>query len=175
MSKNRSIFILIITSLVTSSCGFHLRGLRGDYKFPFKQVYLECDTTIICRNLQSAIKTQSIATIVNSPEKNSVTIQLFNEQTSRDAQSFNAAGRIAAYNLTYQVDAKVIQNREQIGDDIHIVVNSVMNYNDSQILSANQNEADLWQSLHEKATNQLIRRLVYFKYPTLAKNESYSR
>ncbi|MFN8770120.1 MAG: LPS assembly lipoprotein LptE [Neisseriaceae bacterium] len=178
MNKNKLVLytIFIITSLLINSCGFHLRGLSGSYKFPFSKVYLQCDTTILCRNLNSAIKTQNSATIVNKPGKDTVTIQLDNEQTSRDPQRFNAAGRIAAYNLTYQVDAKVIQNYEQLGDSIHISVNSVMNYNDSQILSANQNEAQLWENLHEAATNQLIRRLVYFKYykPTV-QNESYSR
>lgn len=150
--------------------------MSGNYKFPFKKVYLQCDMAVICYNFTNAIKTQTLATISNSPESATVTINLFNEQTSREPQTFNAAGRISSYILTYQVDAKIIQNQQQLGEDIHIMVNSSMNYNDSQILSANQNEAAIWESLHENATNQLIRRLVYFKYYIpLNTNESHTK
>ena len=165
-------FIIIGVSIF--SCGFHLRGMNGSYKFPFSNIYVECQNTVICNDFNSAIKTQALATITIE-SKADVNVVLFNEQTSREAQGFNAAGRISNYNLTYQVDAKVMQNHEQLGDIIHIRVSSIINYSDSLILSANQDEATHWENLHQNATNQLIRRLVYFKYymPN-NKNESHT-
>lgn len=163
MLNIKSIYFLICL-VILSACGFHLRGLNGDNRFPFKEIYIECDNVIICSNLNNAVKIQDLAKTVNSPESADVTIKLFNEQTKRDPQGFNGAGRISSYLLTYQVQAKVLQNNKQIGNDIKISVNSSMNYNDSILLAVNQNEASLWNNLHENATNQLIRQLVYFKY-----------
>ena len=58
----------------------------------------------------------------------------------------------------------MIQKHQQLGQPIRVIVNSTINYNDSQILAANTDEANSWNNLHQNATNQLIRRLVYFKY-----------
>ena len=165
MQNFKNLIILnLLLMLLLSSCGFHLRGLNGDYKFPFNKIYLECDNIIICSNFSQAVKTQSLATRVNTPESANVTIKLYDEQTSRVAQTFNAAGRISTYALTYQAKAKVTQKNVQLGNDLSVSVTSIMNYNDSTLLSANTNEATFWDNLHQKATDQLIRELVYFKY-----------
>ena len=159
-----SFFISIILLFILSACGFHLRGLNGDYKFPFNKVYLECDNVIICSNLTQAIKTQSLATVVNTPESADVTIKLYDEQTSRITGGYNGAGRIASYSLTYQTKAQILQNHTQLGRDLFVSVTSMMNYNDSTLLSANQNEVTFWDDLHRNATDQLIRQIIYFKY-----------
>jgi LPS-assembly lipoprotein len=185
------LFLLIIislTSLITlSGCGFHLRGTNADYKLPFSTVYLDCKNVAICPNLQSAIKLQKLTTLVSSQNpttnttdnKNNMysiknntqnnaqepitTIQLLNEQTSRDPQNFSSVGRIAAYILTYQVQAIILQNGLQIGSTITVSAQSIMQYNDSVILSSSINEGAFWDNLHQSVTNQLIRRLVAFK------------
>ena len=118
-------------------------------------------------NFKTAIKNEVLAQMVNTPyESGATTIKLFNEQTSRDPQGFNSAGRIASYLLTYSITAQIWQNHEQISGDILISTQITMQYNDSTILSNNQEEADFWQQLHENATNQLIRRIVYFDATT---------
>ena len=107
-----------------------------------------------------------MAILVSTPDKAEVTIRLLNEQTSRDAQSFNKVGRISAYTLTYQVDAQVWQHHEQIGKTINIFSQSTMQYNDATIRSNEIGEAGFWDRLHQNATSQLVRRLVYFNYKT---------
>ena len=154
-----SIFLLV---MLLSACGFHLRGSNGDYKFPFKSVYVNCGTVIICPNLQNTIKTQNLSILATRPESAEVVIKLVDEQTSRDPQAFNSAGRIAAFLLTYRVTAQVWQKGEQIGNDLTSTGQDVMQYNDSTILANNQNEVTFWEQLHQNVTNQLIRRLTFF-------------
>ncbi len=155
-----------------TACGFHLRGQGGDYELPFKTVYIDCGNVIICKNLQTTIKVQNLAEIVKSPDKAQVTLRLVDEQTSRQPQTFNSAGRIASYILMYQAVAQVWQKGEQVGNDINVSAQSVMQYNDSTVLANDQNEATFWDELHRNATNQLIRRLIHFKYENLDNNES---
>jgi outer membrane lipopolysaccharide assembly protein LptE/RlpB len=151
--------------LIISGCGFHLRGTSGgtNYKLPFKKVYIDCGTVVICPNLNSAIKTQELATIVTKMESADAVIRLVKEDTSRDAQSFTNVGRVSAYMLTYQVTVEIIQNHQKVGKDIVVSSQSVMQYNDSTLLSNNQNEVTFWDQLHEQATNQLVQRLIFFK------------
>lgn len=160
-------FLLVaILFLFLAGCGFHLRGSPGaDYKFPFKKVFIDCGNVVICPNLVNAIKTQELAKIVTTPESANATIKLVKEETSRDAQSFTGVGRVSAYLLTYRVTAQIIEKHEQIGNDIVVSSGSTMQYNDSIILSSNQNEVTFWDQLHEAVTNQLVKRITFFKVP----------
>jgi outer membrane lipopolysaccharide assembly protein LptE/RlpB len=67
--------------------------------------------------------------------------------------------------LTYRATAQIIEKHQQIGNDIVVSSSQVMQYNDSIVLSSNQNEATFWDQLHEAVTNQLIRRITFFKVP----------
>lgn len=163
MIKNYLYVILFSVCLI--GCGFHLRGTAGDYKFPFKSVYIDCGSVAICPNFTHAIRTEAISKLATKPESAEVTIKLVNEETSRDAQGFTSVGRVSAYILTYTITAQVWQHHEQIGKDILVSSQSVMQYNDSTILSNDQNELTFWDQLHQTVTNQLIRRLTFFKYP----------
>ena len=51
----------------------------------------------------------------STKESSTIVIRLTNEQTSRDSQGFNNAGRVSAYILTYQVQALIIKNNIQLG------------------------------------------------------------
>lgn len=156
-------FFMLICVIMLSACGFHLRGFRGNYSLPFKSIYLECSNVVICTNFQTIVTTQNLAKFKTNPKDAEVTIKLFDEQTRRDPQTFNSIGRIAAYTLTYKVKAQVWKHGEQIGNDISLMAQSIMQYNDSTILSNNQNEVTFWDNLHEDVANQLIRRLMYLK------------
>jgi outer membrane lipopolysaccharide assembly protein LptE/RlpB len=177
MKQINYLLTIIILSCILCSCGFALRGSElSDYKFPFKTVYIECNGVVICKNLNTAIKTESLATIVNSPTKAEITIKLFNEQTSRDAQSFNAYGRISAYLLTYQTQVAIFnKQKDQLGEDINISQHIVMQYNDTTILADNTEEKDFWNQIHDMATLQLIHRIIYFKAFKAFKHEAESK
>ncbi len=163
----------LVLIVILTSCGFHLRGYNyTSYKFPFKSVYVKCENVIICNNLNTMIKTDDLAKLESKPELAEVTLRVYGEQTNRDAQSFNAAGRISGYLLTYQVQAQIIKKGERLGQPIEVSVQSSMQYNDATILSDNQEEALFWDNLHQSATTQLVRQIVYFKYVTPNDNES---
>lgn len=158
----KKIFVICV-GLSLSACGFHLRGLQSDsYKFPFKTAYLECVSPVICSNLTSAIKSEALTTLVNSPESADAIIKVYNEQTSRDPLDYNRYGRIASYLLTYQVTVEVFDKKHiQIGNDMLVKSAVTMNYNDSLILSSQQQEVASWEDAHSQAVNGVIRRIVY--------------
>ncbi len=166
-------FLLLPLIVLLTSCGFHLRGYNNtDYKFPFNSVFVKCQNVVICSNLETMIKTHDLAIIESQEDKAEAVILLYNEQTSRDIQSFNAAGRISAYLMTYQVQAKVFEHNVQLGNQINVSVNGTLQYNDATILSNNQGEADLWNTLHNNATNQLVRKIIFSNSFRKINNES---
>ena len=154
---------LVCFLLALVGCGFHLRG-RGsdDYHFPYKKVYLQCDTPVICPGLKATIKAEELTTLVNKRESAEAIIVVNNEQTSRDALDYNSTGQIASFILTYRVTAEVFDLQgNQIGNDIIAENQMTINYNNSLILSAQQQEATTWDQIHQNIIHILIRRLVY--------------
>ncbi len=164
MVKYKNSYLITIICFLINSCGLHLRGYNNtSFKFPFKNVYLDCDTVIICKNLHNVIINDELATIVTNQKNADATIKVYNEQTTRDSQGFNNAGRISSYILSYQVSLKILNSNQEVKAIIPISSQIVMNYNDATILSNNQQENKFWDLLHSEATNQLVRRIVYFK------------
>ena len=156
-------FFILSISVILNACGFHLRGFQGSYSLPFKSIYLECSNVVMCNNFQTIVTTQDLAKFTSNPKDAEVTIKLFDEQTHRSPQTFNSIGRIAAYTLAYSAKAQAWKHGQQIGNDILLTAQSVMQYNDSTILSNSQNENTFWDNLHEDVANQLVRRLMYLK------------
>jgi LPS-assembly lipoprotein len=155
---------LFISIFSINSCGYHLRGLNNSYKLPYKSIYLDCSSIIICDQIKLAISTQKLATITNNNIDADAIIKISNEETSKIPQNFNAAGRIAAYRLTYQVHTKIIEkNKPDNNINFNVYTTNTMNYNDSTILANNINENDIWDNLHQAAISQLIRKLFYYK------------
>lgn len=168
MQTLKNVTLSIIITLVLTSCGFHLRGYSGNYQLPYKTIHLDCGTPAICPGLVSAINNQQLTKIVSTNESAEVNIVISGEQTSRDALDYNQFGRIASYLLTYQISAQIYDSQnQQIGDDIIINKQLSFLYNDSLILSANQQEIALWDQLHQSVINQLLNRLIYVR-PNLA-------
>lgn len=154
------LFCYISITIILAGCGFHLRGYRGDYSLPFKTVYIQCDNAIVCTNVSNIITNDNLSKILPSSSKADAIIKIFGEETSRDPQGFNSIGRISSYLLTYQVNVSLLVNGEPVGDVMTVRSSATMQYNDSLILSANQNEVTFWQNLHEDVANKIIRQVM---------------
>lgn len=114
--------------------------------------------------------------LVTKKESAEAVIVVSNEQTSRDTMDFNSVGQIASYILTYQITARVYTPQgDQVGDDIVVKNQQIMNFNNSLILSAQQQEDASWDLIHQNVINSLIRRLVYFHAPLMSSNAAESR
>lgn len=169
------LFLTIMTVLI-SSCGFHLRGTHGDnYKFPFKSVYIQCDNVIICKKFIKSIQTEQLAIIVNDPTKADVTIRLFNEQTQRNVAGISSIGRVSSYQLTYMVNIAVLDHGDLVGNEMNITSNILMQYNDANILSDQQEEETFWDQAHTNAVRQIIRRITHLKYRKYSLNVNESQ
>jgi LPS-assembly lipoprotein len=155
-------FIIFTPLLYLFSCGYYLRGTNNVYKIPYNSIYLDCSKVIICDNLKLAIKTQNLTLLTNDINNADAIIKVSNEETSKVPQNYNIAGRIASYRLTYQVSTKILDKTHPKEDiTFNVYTSSIMNYNDSTILANNINEQDIWNKMHQNATSQLIRKLIY--------------
>ncbi len=167
--------LILLFSIV--GCGFHLRGKSSDsYRFPYNSVYLDCGTPVICRGFRSAIQIESLTSLVSSPSKAEAVIVVSNEQTSRDALDYNGIGQVASYLLSYQITAQVFDPKgNQIGNDIVVKNQMTINYNNSLILSAQQQENTTWDQIHQNVINSLIRRIIYSHPKQVSPYEAESR
>ena len=154
--------MLLVLVGILAGCGFHLRGRSGDFKFPYASVYLECNNVIICPGLRSTITHESLTVLSPRRESAEEIIVVAHEQTSRDALDYNRTGQIASFILSYQVTAQIFNPQGgQIGTDIVVKNQVVIQYNNSLILSASQQEDTTWDQIHQNVINTLVRRIVY--------------
>lgn len=160
MKLSRVLIVIWVLSL--TACGFHLRGVDGNYQFPYKSIYLDCNVDAVCPILKKTIINQNLATIVTSKESAEAIVTVSDERTNRENSNFNAVGQISGIKLTYEVTARVY-NKSGIQEmpDIIAKSSSTINYNNSLILSASQEEQTAWSDLHDNVINIIIRRIVY--------------
>jgi LPS-assembly lipoprotein len=176
MNKNGlGVIIILCFSVILGGCGFHLRGYDNDYQFPYRTMYLDCQTPIICSSLRRTITAERLTKLVNKRESAEVTLLVDNEQTSRDISNLNGVGQIASYLLTYQVTAQLYdRNGDLLANDMVIQSQSTMAFNNSLILSAQQQEDRIWNRIHQDNINSLIRRIVYTK-PVLVSQDNATK
>lgn len=161
----RYILLAIVSLLLCTACGFHLNGIGSEPKhIPVNSIYIQCDNVAICPELVETIKQKELTHISDNTLKANAVVKVFNELTNRQPLNYNNLGHVSAYTLSYQITVQVWQYNQQVANDINISVQENMQYTDSLILASNQEEAQLWGILHQKAVNQLVNHLVYFKY-----------
>ncbi|MDD3266278.1 MAG: hypothetical protein PHC75_03745 [Burkholderiales bacterium] len=154
--------LITIWALSLTACGFNLRGVDGDYHFPYKNVYLDCNVNAVCPFLKETIVNQNLASIVTNRESAEAIITVSDERTNTENSNFNAVGQISGLKLTYEVTARVY-NKSGIQEMPDIIAKSsnTINYNNSLILSASQEEQTTMDELHDNVVRIIIRRIVY--------------
>lgn len=156
--------MIVVGTFILAGCGFHLRGADGDYQFPYKTVYLDCSVDAICSDFKKTIKNQNLATIIPNRESAEAIITISDERSNSEFSNFNSVGQISGLKLTYEVTARVYaQNGMQSIPDIVARSSQTINYNNSLILSATQEEQSALTELHTNVIDIIIRRIVYSK------------
>lgn len=147
--------ILVVLTLLLSSCGFHLRG-SSQMAAANTPVYLDTGT------LSSALARQAKLSLLqrqwpltDDPEQAKTRIELIAEHSERHPLSQHANGQIAEYQLSYQLRYRVL-SPGQTG--LERIIRRQRNYLDNreQVLGKAQEAEQLLEELREDALSQLL-------------------
>ncbi|MES2076553.1 MAG: LPS assembly lipoprotein LptE [Pseudomonadota bacterium] len=160
--------VLLALTLLLSACGFHLRGQGSQYLLPFPTLYVGLpDSSPLAIDLKRTVRAYGGTTIVATPQEADGVIEVLSnpEKTrSKSILSLNANGRVAQYMLAYAI---VFQVRDKQGKLLlgptPITLNRALDFNETQLLAKEQEEALLYKDMQSDLVQQMMRRMAAIK------------
>jgi LPS-assembly lipoprotein len=159
--------LLILTLLLLTSCGFHL---RGSVKLPPEMSELAIHdaepATDIAPDLRDTLLSQGVKIVDTAP----VIIHLRNESYSKRVLSVDKSGNAQEYELGYTIRVKV-----QGADGVVWMPEEVISlqrdlrFDNSAVLGTSDEETQLQEDMRRDAISQILEMLRYVKPPVKGK------
>lgn len=156
---------LLLLALVLSACGFHLRGANGQYQMPFQSIYLGFpETSPLGTELRRNLRGGDAVVVVTDPAKAEAQFDVLSETRGKSILSLNSQGRVREYLLTYTL---VFRVRDAKGAELlgatDISLKRSIQFNESQVLAKESEEALLYRDMQSDLVQQIMRRLAAIK------------
>lgn len=155
------VFALALLSLL-SACGFQLRGA---YSLPYESLYLSLpEYSELGAGLKRAIRASGSTKIVGRAEDAQASFIPTIDTRDRIILSLSGTGRVRELRLRYRYGYRIVDSK---GRDLvpanEIELTRDMTYDDSNVLSKEQEETLLWRDMQNDLVQQLMRRLAAVK------------
>lgn len=156
------LFCLTFVLVLFAGCGFQLRGA---YSLPYESLYLSLpDYSEIGANLKRAIRASGSTKLADKPEDAQARFVPTADLREKVILSFSGTGRVRELRLRYRYAYRVVDDK---GRDLvpagEIELTRDMTYDDSNVLSKEQEEVLLWRDMQNDLVQQLMRRLAAVK------------
>ncbi len=158
--KNRLLLLcaLLLSLIVISACGFHLRGAS---EFPFKTIYVSgSEMTPFGVSLRRNLKGQENAKLVDSESDADVVLQIMSERPEKVILSLTVQGLVREYTLNSYLTFQVHDRQGKvILPPVTIVLHRVISNNENMTLSKASEETMLYKDMQTDLVQQVVRRL----------------
>ena len=153
---------LIVTALLLTACGFHLRGQAG---MPFNTLYLDAANpgTPFIADLRRSLEINNVK-LVSTAEQADVVLNIVSEIPDKQILTLSGTGRVNEFQLSYRVSLRAydLKLRDWIPAE-EIALRRDYLYDDTKILAKEAEEALLYQSMRSDMVQQIVRRLSHAK------------
>ncbi|HEY5799004.1 MAG TPA: LPS assembly lipoprotein LptE [Burkholderiaceae bacterium] len=155
----RLVLALLLAATV-AGCGFRMRGADGRYALPFSSIYLNfAENSALGVELKRNIRATptQIATDRNAAQ---AIMEVLAESREKAILSLNSQGRVREYALGYTLRFRVVDpaGNELLGPT-EIALKRTINFNESQVLAKEAEEALLYRDMQSDLVQQIMRRL----------------
>ena len=150
--------IVFLCSTLLAACGFQLRGA---VEMPYSSLYIDLPESNalrakLARNITAGSKTM----LASSANTSQAILSITGDNLAKNVLSVNSAGRVREYQLVRTFTFRVY---DPAGSDLippgRIVVRRDITFNDSQVLSKQDEENLLIRDMEDDLVQQLLRRL----------------
>jgi LPS-assembly lipoprotein len=143
---------VLAASLALTGCGFHLRGDSGHYTLPFPSLYVGLPESSPVVN--TAKDADGVIEVLTNPEKTK----------TKTILSLNSNGRVRQYLLTYNIVFRVLDKQgNELLAPTTITLTRPIDFNETQLLAKEQEEALLYKDMQTDLVQQMMRRIAAVK------------
>ena len=154
--------------LTLSACGFHLRGSNGSFMLPFATMHIGLpDTSPLAIDLKRYIRAIGSTEIVDTRDGADAALEVLSDPENTRTKtilSLNSNGRVRQYLLQYTIVFRVLdrQGNELLGPTT-ISLSRPIDFNETQLLAKEQEEALLYKDMQTDLVQQMMRRMAAVK------------
>src|SRR5262249_2823739 len=149
--------LLALAVLALGGCGFQLRGTAD---LPFQTLYMPPATGGIALDVKRNIQAGTRTKVVDDPKQADAQLQFTQEIRDRNILSLAATGRVREYQLRYRVEFRVVDGKGgEFVPGSSILLTRDVTFNDSDVLSKEAEEAQLYRDMQFDMVQQIMRRL----------------
>jgi LPS-assembly lipoprotein len=154
--------LLVLVTLLTSACGFQLRGA---FSLPFDTLYIAQPESselraVIKRNVEASTQTRVVA----NPTDAQANLAILGDVPQKKIMSLNSAGRVREYQLERVFTFRVTDPKGlEFLPPSTIRITREMTFDDAAVLSKEAEEVLLWRDIQNDLVQQLMRRLAAAK------------
>ena len=154
--------LLLMTVLLLTACGFHLRGQAS---MSFEKLYLDSpsqDTPFI-KELRRNLEMNKVR-LVSTAKDADVVLNIVNEAREKQILTLGGSGRVNEFQLRYHVSLRAydLKGYEWMPAE-ELMLRRDYTYDDTRILAKEQEETMLYQSMISDMVQQIVRRLSHAK------------
>ncbi len=148
--------LVVGLAFLLSACGFHLRG-TGETRFALQELNLQARNSYgdTAQQLEDLLEHNGVR--VHQGAR--YTLDLVREQTRQRTASYTTAARSAEYELTSSLDYQLRGPEKTVLFDDHIEVQRVYVHDSSNLISSDQEAAQLRQEMRRELLQQLVMRV----------------
>lgn len=156
-------YVLLLCATILTACGFQLRGKAN---LSFHDIYIQGATLSISRDLKQRLTFNDV-TVVDSPEKAELMLELMSESSEKRILSLSGKGVVSEYQLFYRVLFRLRDPSSETWESVQTIVEERdYSFDNSQLLAKQSEEARLNNDMHADAVRTILRRLSVHKAGT---------
>ena len=149
-------FITLLTLLMITSCGFHLRGMT---EISFKTVSLEGKELSFTKNLKKTLTSNKVA-IVLPTENPELRVELLGEESEKRILSLSGQGLVREFEIFYRVRYRVkTVDSETWSQENILETRRDFTYSDSNLIGKEEEERQLNESMRNEAITNLFNQI----------------
>jgi LPS-assembly lipoprotein len=152
--------LLICLLILTSACGFHLRGSQLT-EFDVSNIYINPSSApLLAREVTSQLEGAGVS-LASSPQSASYIVTLKEERFEKAVLSVSAAtGKVEEYLITYKalMDAAHADGKQIVKDD-YVTLSRDLTFDENAVLGKFSEEELIHEDMVRRAASQVLRRL----------------
>jgi LPS-assembly lipoprotein len=160
-----STLLALMTAVMLTACGFHLRGSGAQANLPFKSIFVGLpETSPLGAELRRNIRSHDGVTVTDQAKDAQVALEVLSETRDKAILSLNSQGRVRENSLTYNVRFRVVDaSGKELLAPTDIGLKRTISFNESQALAKEGEEAMLYRDMQTDLVQQVLRRLAALK------------